>query len=349
MPEDHLTMVSERSFRDKITVTSFACILIVLLIHTYNADVYGLSPESGGLGSFAYWLESTISRITPVGVPFFFVISGYLFFRTFSFANLKSKYVSRIKTIAIPYFLWNTIYYLYFVSLTSIPFFASKMNSERVPFDLITWLKWLWPTEYYIFWFLQDLMVMIAVAPLLYLILKNHFKYSGFICLAALYVISGGIIGIKIPYFNYYFAVGAFIGINYKDIPKMHSDKITLISRIIVLLLLADCIIRTCFGSSLCTAEIILFCLAVWESFQMPERHKPLPMLVSISFFIYCCHDAVLEGIEKILLIVLGISPAAALINYISAPVISLMIILIIAKLLKMLPPVWNVLTGSRG
>lgn len=70
MPEDHLTMVSERSFRDKITVTSFACILIVLLIHTYNADVYGLSPESGGLGSFAYWLESTISRITPVGVPF---------------------------------------------------------------------------------------------------------------------------------------------------------------------------------------------------------------------------------------------------------------------------------------
>lgn len=49
-----------------------------------------------------------------VCVPYFFVISGFLFFRNFDMKMLAAKYRSRCKSILVPYLVWNVLYNLAF-------------------------------------------------------------------------------------------------------------------------------------------------------------------------------------------------------------------------------------------
>ena len=349
--------ISEKIFRKKITIINFLCIVIVIFIHTYNIDVYNLEGKEFNLEASIYWLERYFKVLTAIGTPFFFIISGYLFFRTFSFSRecITSKYLSRLKTIVIPYLIWNTIYYLYFVLLTNVPSIASHMNSEKIEFSLRVWLEWMWLDKYYIFWFLQDLMVMILISPLLYLVLKDYKRFrnlvgNGFIAMIIMYIITSGLVCKHVPYFSFFYVVGAYIGINYKDVPKFFNRRYRLICILGVVAMLLISVIRLCANVSLSRVEVIFFCICIWGAIEVKEslKDKKLPMLIGESFFIYCSHDMVLEAVEKIWLMIGGESPLAAVIDYFCAPIISLFIIWILLKLLGLIPTVGNLLTGGR-
>lgn len=61
-----------------------------------------------------------------------FAISGYLYFRTLTFANLKEKLKRRVSSLCVPFIIWNAIYFLLFYIITHVPMIADTLNSTAV-------------------------------------------------------------------------------------------------------------------------------------------------------------------------------------------------------------------------
>ena len=94
-----------QGLKNKITIYRFVLIFFVISIHTWNLSVYGIEWGISAFGSLIWFVESYFNTLETVCVPFFFVISGYLFFREFKLRSLPYKWKSRFRTVVIPYFL----------------------------------------------------------------------------------------------------------------------------------------------------------------------------------------------------------------------------------------------------
>lgn len=347
--------MQEQLFRNKITRVSFVLMIFVVSIHTYNVDVYKLNGNTDALGGFVRILEYYIRFLERACVPFFFMISGYLFFRNYSPDKLIIKYKSRMKTILVPYLIWCTVYYLYYVCLTRIPWLKSRMNRPVVEFSNFEWLKWLWTEQYYTLWFMKDLIILILFTPLIYFILKQDdrkgcFKYVGVLVIILTYLEKSGMLfGFYNP-LDFHYLVGAYIGINCRELPLMHNRKVTHVSLIMIVLLMIYGAWCVRYGIEWGLLTILLFCICVWFGSNIFGYDGESQWWMQITFFCYCMHDLVLEALEKIFLVIFGNGSLFALIDYLCMPFITIIICTFTAYILKRyMPRIWSVLTGDRG
>ena len=161
----------DKWFYNKITWFSFVFSLLVIWIHSYNAELYlGKSLEMEAV----YRLEHRIGDgLGQIAVPGFFMISGYLFYRNFAWSRLGEKWNRRIRSVLIPYILWNFLYYMGYVIGSRLPWMTDIVGKGVVPFDLFTAVDAVINYTYnYVFWYLYQLLLLILLAPVLYLILK---------------------------------------------------------------------------------------------------------------------------------------------------------------------------------
>lgn len=342
---------SEKAFRNKITYFSFVLSFFVIGIHTYNVSVYGLSERNDPLSKVVIYVEDYVRNISNICVPFFFIISGYLFFRTFEWKKLLDKYRSRLFTVAVPYFLWCCIYYLYYCTISRIPSVGGYINNGMpIEVSIPMWIEWLWTQSYYTLWFMKELIILIVASPIIYIISKNY-KYFpvGVLTLAAALLCALGVIGNKIYSFNVYYLLGAYIGINGKDVPIIKNSGLTVLSRIILSGVLCYYLWNVHTEISDNVLVVILLCITFWWSFDGVSYETSPKWWMGISFFIYCAHDIFLEGLEKIFLLVFGKKSIWALLDYIFMPVIVMLICIFCATILRSyLPLMWKVLTGGR-
>ncbi len=124
-------------------------------------------------------LYGLLKAIARVAVPCFYIISGFFFFlnvELFDNATYKNKIFKRIKSLFIPYILWNLICYIVLLTkdlITGNPtihggllhietFFSSffLFNSGTTPISAPMW-------------FLRDLIIVVFITPLIYLGLKR--------------------------------------------------------------------------------------------------------------------------------------------------------------------------------
>ena len=87
--------MEESQFRKKIHWFNFCFSLLVIWVHSANAELYlGRGQEA----YFVYQIEDFFSNVIgQIAVPGFFMISAYLFFRNFSWNQLMNKWNSRIR------------------------------------------------------------------------------------------------------------------------------------------------------------------------------------------------------------------------------------------------------------
>ena len=97
------------------------------------------------------------------------MISGYLFFRTYCPSKAKMKIVSRMRTLLIPYLIWNTLYALFIIGLTRL----GLIHNSTIDGDIGGILLQLINAEFSPLWFVKYLMVFSLIAPFFYYLLRR--------------------------------------------------------------------------------------------------------------------------------------------------------------------------------
>ena len=188
-----------------------ALVILVLFVHVHpdhNPHWLTMDNLSGQpLGWVIFSVIGTlINKFAFIAVPLFFAISGYLFFHkleTWSWSVWKQKIRSRVRTLLIPFLIFNVIcaVSLLCISLKSGDGWTLAGAYEgRAPF-----VGWLWNGVSYCqgwknwlgmdmqlyypldvpLWFVRDLMVMLALSPIIYwLTRKGGAVYLGLVGIA---------------------------------------------------------------------------------------------------------------------------------------------------------------------
>ena len=188
-----------------------ALVILVLFVHVHpdhNPHWLTMDNLSGQpLGWVIFSVIGTfINKFAFIAVPLFFAISGYLFFQkldSWSWSVWEQKIRSRVRTLLIPFLIFNVIcaVSLLCISLKSGDGWTLAGAYEgRAPF-----VGWLWNGVSYCqgwknwlgmdmqlyypldvpLWFVRDLMVMLALSPIIYwLIRKGGVVYLGLVGIA---------------------------------------------------------------------------------------------------------------------------------------------------------------------
>lgn len=354
-------MKDEKIFLSWFGMLNFVLAILVVLIHTYNASTYGLEYGKG-ISSSVLWIEDYFSHnLAHTAVPLFFAISGYLYFRTVSFVNLKEKLKRRVYTLCIPYLIWNFIYFLLFFALSQIPFLRENVNSiQSISIDAPTIVSSLLFYKYnYIMWFIYQLIIYVfLLSPILILILRNNISIALTITILAIAYSMGFLevpclseknmaIGIYPDMLAYFFIGGALSKSNIFSLAngRLLGGAFILIAQIIWFLNYSGYkswhynVLNFCF----CTFSI----LGIFMVLGSLKRPCPNLKLASCSFFIFTIHPFLLECVQKIIYLKLPHTNWSALIDYIISPAVTIIICLCIAMILKKyIPKVYSFLGG---
>lgn len=84
--------VEESVVRKKFNVLLFVCSILVIYIHANNLADMQISANFSLTTRLAIGIETYLVSITKIAVPYFFMISGFLFFRTFKTSKLLAKW-----------------------------------------------------------------------------------------------------------------------------------------------------------------------------------------------------------------------------------------------------------------
>ena len=355
---------NEKQYRNKITLMSFILAILVLIRHACNYTVYNIS------NSLFFYVQRFFTMLTDIAVPTFFMLSGYLFFCNFNYSNLLNKYKKRVVSILIPYLIWSFLSYLYFLLLSSIPQIGKNLNSDNyVVFSFTDMISSVLFGKYNAFWFLQNLMVYIILAPIFFLILKNkHIGYTPAIVTLIIGFflnkfnvqnnVNSGFLkfilnGQLYSYFTLYL-LGAYFGACFKDklIGLKFKKTYCYIATFLIIIISVLRVITNDFATEIFTLYYIIMAaqsILIWISLDFLRVSKCC-WIFENSFFIYCTHSLILEGIEKLFFIIFKNTFHGAVIDFIFAPIITITIILLLSYFLsKYTPKIWKVICGGRG
>ena len=210
-----MSELQEQRFRNKIYWYSFILALLVVLIHAVNAAIdaqtlemmiltadYSSASLPGVTGITGHAENLLANSLGQMAVPGFFLLSGYLFFRTLeNFRAIGRKWQERIWSLAVPYGAWNVLWYLLYVLLGRRSFSLSGMTEAAVDYSCNP-----------LFWYMYQLLLLTMLAPVLYLFLRKRFL----LLLAWAALLAAVFFGYALPAVNadalLYYAFGAYLG-----------------------------------------------------------------------------------------------------------------------------------------
>ena len=97
---------------DVIRQLRFPMIVLVTFAHSYGEVAEGFSLLSSEWNTYEFLKLLVSQTLVKVAVPVFFIMSGYLFFANvekWSLKVYKAKILRRVKTLLIPYLIWNLL------------------------------------------------------------------------------------------------------------------------------------------------------------------------------------------------------------------------------------------------
>jgi hypothetical protein len=365
----------------------FPLVICVVFIHNFGL------PEMVNMQAVNYFALSGVDiyniirvlvrKIASICNPCFFLFSGFLFFLNINQWNKGvyfKKLKSRIKTLLIPYILWNLINVL-IRPLVIVGGRFIKRDGDWGRFSLffnelfdkgvwsIFWHYNTWGTGTNILgwsrpsmgpfsipmWFLQTLIVLSLLTPVIYCICK-YLKQYGLIILGIAYYTG---IWFSIPGFSisplFFFSIGAYLGI-YKKNLIVEFRRYTAFCYIIALITL---IVSTYYdGQKIHDYFFPVFIFsgvinAVNIASFLVERKiiKPHPLLTQSTFFIYAIHGVLVLSIVGLLFDCLFKSKELAILilRYFTVPIVTAYVcVLIYCILKKIMPKLLSLLSGNR-
>lgn len=327
--------------------------------------------EADSLPGGSYVVDLLNGGFCRACVPLFFIISGYLFFRTDTFN--RTTYISqlrkRVPTVLVPYLLWNILALIWYV-MVSRGAIVAKIPTDNI-FKFLQYIFWdqlgepcsfyyeppTTPVDYPL-WYLRDLIVMSIISPLFYVLLKGR---KGIWVLGALLVCFAAGLGPHIsglgPVAVVFFGLGAYFGIHglgpVEVCGRPTVSRATGASAIWTALCVASVSCSSAFIRERCIGLGILFgvyALSCWASY-MTDRHARIPaLLTSSTFFVFGLHSLVIGPWRSILskVIIPDTSVGMILLYFSLSATVTAFCVASYWLLRRICPPIAKALTGGR-
>ena len=366
-------MLSRDNFPEVIKVLRFPLIIGVVLIHAYLYSFDIVSGEYGYtvMGGIQYLLAQILGGGCTAA---FFCFSGFLFFYKldmFSSHIYVQKIKRRLKTLIIPYIVWNLLF-LFAYSMAQT-FFPNMMHGGLVQgidkalyqYTLFDWVTVLFGSSHFRFpcnfplWYIRDLFIVMLCTPVLYVFLKEANgirKYLGMMLIVVLGILWLLKIGEGIPQTMafFFFCIGAYFSINQK--PIIPQKKAGVILTVVLALLVLFQMVFPAYDYVTYINRIgrivEVFVMIFWVSQLL--HYKPINtdnIWFKSSFLIYVGHVFPLISIQRMLFKIVPTDDNQyyALFVYLGSTIITVMLIVLINKLIhKYIPKISAFILGER-
>lgn len=303
-----------KELSETISFLRFPIIILVVILHTYTTT-RGLID---GNNSILYTHLSYIMSLTfgEMGVPMFFFISGILFFTNFEYSTncYINKCKSRIKTLVIPYFIWNTFIIICYWILQNIQYTKSFFNTTNLLIDKYTitdfirayWDNGNWDNGNGVpilqpYWYIRNLIILCIISPVIAYIIK-HLKWFPIIPLI-IWVISKDL---ALSYSSLaFFSLGGIISIHDFNIISTLKKWHRYINSIFIFSFITTYIIHFYYPNNyepyLHRITLILGIPFIFNiAYNIKEKIHIKETLVNSSFIIYTIHLPIMLAIRKI-------------------------------------------------
>lgn len=312
----------------------FPMIVLVTFAHSYGRVEEGFLLLTSEWNIYEFLRLLVSQTLVKVAMPVFFIMSGYLFYANvdvWNFKVYKTKIWRRIKTLLIPYSIWNLLMAVKLKSFSWSMFWA-YWKPAGLQLDWFGREQLMTAPANMPLWFLRDLMVVSLLTPIIYILIRK----MGLWMMAVLTVLYLSGVCAFIPglsaYAVYFFTFGAFLSIRKMDL--IASLKRVELSSYVLSILLAISMLLTfhtfAFSSlMLCfrlTGAIAVFCLA---SRILATTSRRLPSVAcDSSYFIYLAHYVFFFSfLDTAFFSFFGTSIPALSIHYLLSPIMKVAIL----------------------
>ena len=352
----------EEALQNRVRRFRFFLTVLVIWAHAYNAELFlGVAGREGLTG----WLEGFLGGgVAQAAVPGFFMISSALFFRNYelNWTSTANKWKRRVRSLLIPYFLWNLLYYAGYVIGSRIPVLTAVIGKGEIT---CTWEELcravLLYRYHYVFWYVFQLLLLTLLSPLIYWIAEERSRY--WIGAAALlWIIARRMDGTPLNADALFYYMGA-ARITYlvkkgegraaEALRRFRNPDAGGGVRALWAVLLMGFMLwqnQSRIGGDLLTV-LLRFAgvAALW--ILLPNGGKPIRFrIVRETFFIYAIHFAPVRLFNKTGNLFAHGSSAAALFLYVGMPgLIVLLTALVSAAGRRYAPRLYALFTGGRG
>ena len=344
-----MTQIDRSYFTNKKTTVQFVLSLFVFFIHFRR-----FSPFQNA-GDFLADAMHALYALTHVAVPLFFVISGVLFYRNYSLASTFQKWKSRFFSLVIPYLVWNTLWLGLALLGHYTPLGAYLGGVDAV----LSWESVIngifFHGNFEPFWFILQLIALIALCPVIYLFLKN--KWIGLLTIATYFVLyCRGFRWDRVLFSDsgmvLFYLVGAWIGIH--DCERFMTRRSRGQAWTALCVYAGCCVVTGVVGYlpkwytvwQLPLLVKLISCGAFWIAFDLLDMKK-IPDYMSHTFLIYAMHSLVGATLAKLLRMAL---PAGELFTALTALITFPMTVILICVfghlITRYLPSVKRILCG---
>jgi fucose 4-O-acetylase-like acetyltransferase len=319
-----------------VSQVRFILITLIVLLHCYNIN--GVKTYY-----FNYIAQEYLSQVVSrIAVPVYFFISGYLFFSNLENINeWKNKVGRRIKTLLLPYIIWNLGYglLLFFTPNSSIKFVNHVGFFEN--FFIVLKQIFLTPAINP-FWFIRDL-IFLQIFSLFFLIIKKQYLIYFMVMFGILFLLKYTVPFIFVSTEGIlFFAMGSLkiLPINYFQ--KEKYIKIYLFIGISILNLVNHLLALKYefFIHRICTFTLAL----LFISFFLNSNQIKIPLLDKVNFYafyIFALHFPIIQMLNKVMHL-------DNLLGYFFSFIISMTFSIIIGYFLSKFQVVSKLLTGNR-
>lgn len=343
-----------------IGILRFPLMILVVYAHMVSFETSKISLTFS-IDHFSIFIKELLSNnLGRLPVPCFFLFSGYLFFlKVYNWNKeiYKSSLIKKIKTLLVPYLLWNTIY-IVIIILKNLVFknFGLSQDENYTYIAGTPFYQLLTDPVYFAFWYIRDLLIMILLTPIFYFLIKKlDFLFLVILCVFYLSTL-------EIPYFKFnstsvmFFGMGAFFGIKKIDFVSLsikYNNEIIVVSTILLLLSLfynGSVYYEKAIRPFVLIGIFTVFYIGYQISLS-PSISKNILFVTPATFFIYATHQIYLLGwikgfFAKFSHTSLGIG---GIISYLISPIICCAICVLLYMLFnKYIPKILSFSIGNR-
>ena len=294
-----------------------ACLRVIKHYYTpdISADIFG--------GEVYNFIGVFVTNVfTAVPVPLFMMISGYLYFNKCNLSEGFGREVyinktrSRIKSLLIPYLIWNLLVFLFFTVGQSLTAGSEVMQKDGYKalagYEMIDYIKNFWALDSTgmpidgPLWFIRDLFIISLFSPIIF----YGIKYLRWFFLLIIVVLVYTHVAFEIPYIDIkyhigiaeaYFIMGASCMLLSPELPtKLIDKKIFLVIFIFALIGMLG-LMYSKLTDNIQIEKPALLCYIIFGSFLflaiaelLAERKIQIATWLSTaSFFLFAIHKPI--------------------------------------------------------